>query len=100
MSKTIELGEYCRTKMDKIGKPKLVNTFTHFLDVDKEIIQESNTQMITVVPKDIFDSNQDLKRFFDERVAKIICNAQSQILALKVIGQIGGIIKTSCKGLS
>ena len=98
LSKTIELGEVSRTKMDKIGKPKLVNTFMHFLDAEKEIIQESNTQLIITLPKDVFETNQDLKNFFDERVAKTICIAQTQILSLKVIGQIGGVVKTACKG--
>ena len=100
LSRTIELGEISRNKINKIGKPKLVNTYTQFLATNEEVIQESNTQMITIIPKDIFESNQDLKRFFDEKVAKTICNAQVQILTLKIIGQIGGLVKSACKGSS
>ena len=99
IAETIELGNISRRKMGKIGRPKLVKTSTNTLDIKKEIIHESNTQLIMIIPKDIFDTNQDLKRFFDENVATTICNTQKQIMALKIIGQVGGITRNACKGL-
>lgn len=98
LAETIELGNASRKKMGKVSRPKLVKTFSLFHDDEKELIHESNSQLIMILPDDIFESNQDLKRFFDENVAKTICNAQKQILALKIVGQVGGITRNPCKG--
>ena len=98
LAETIELGNASREKMGKVSRPKLVKTFSLFHDDKKELIHESNSQLIMILPDDIFESSQDLKRFFDENVATTICNTQKQILALKIIGQVGGITRNSCKG--
>ena len=98
ITETVELGKISRKKIGKIGKPKLVKTYKNLIANKNEIMQESNIQMIMVVPKDIFETNQDLKRFFDEYVATTLCNAQRQVAALKITGQIGGLVKEACKG--
>lgn len=98
ITETVELGEISRKKMNKIGKPKLVKTFKDLIANENEIMQESSFQMVMIVPKNIFGTNQDLKRFFDEYVATTLCNAQKQLATLKITGQIGGLVRKSCKG--
>ena len=98
IAETVALGEISRKKMNKIGKPKLVKTFKNLISDENELMQESNIQMIMVIPMDIFESNQELKRFFDEYTATTLCNAQRQLAALKITGYAGGIVKENCKG--
>lgn len=98
VKEVLYVNDVASKKIKMIGKPKMVKTFSNFLSNDTELMQESATQIILIMPKDVFDSSNDLKTFFEEGAAEVINILQKQIAGLKIVGQVGGIVKDSCKG--
>ena len=98
IKEVLHINDVASKKSKMIGKPKTVKTFSNFISNDTELMQESATQMILIMPKDIFESNDDLKTFFEEGAAEVINILQKQLAALKIVGQTGGIVKENCKG--
>ena len=98
MKEVLYINDVASKKIKLIGKPKTLRTFSNFLSNDSELMQESATQIILIMPKDVFDSNEELKAFFEEDTSEVINILQKQAAALKIIGQIGGIVKEECSG--
>ena len=98
IKEVLYINDVASKKIKMIGKPKTVKTFSNFISNDTELMQESATQMILILPKDIFGSNADLKIFFEEGAAEVINILQKQLAALKIVGQTGGVVKDNCRG--
>ena len=99
MKEILHINDEASKKIKMIGSPKTVKTFTNFLSIDTELMQESATQLTLIMPKDVFDSSEDLKSFFEDGVAETINMLQKQTAVLKIVGKIGGVVKEGCKGI-
>ena len=98
IKEVLYINDVASKKVKMIGKPKTVRTFSNFISNDTELMQESATQMILILPKGIFGSNDNLKTFFEEGAAEVINMLQKQLAALKIVGQTGGVVKDNCRG--